>query len=33
LMTKFGKSEKTEPSSFPFWTIRFWQFQSKAMET
>jgi hypothetical protein len=28
-MTKFGKSEKTGPSGFPFQTIQFWYFQSK----
>jgi hypothetical protein len=32
LMTKFGKSGKTGPSGFLFWTIWFWQFQSKAKE-
>jgi hypothetical protein len=31
-MIKFGKSEKTGPSSFLFWTIRFWQFQIKAKD-
>jgi hypothetical protein len=31
-MTKFGKSGKMGPSGFPFRTIRFWQFQSKAKE-
>jgi hypothetical protein len=31
-MTKFGKSGKTGPSDFLFWTVLFWQFQSKAKE-
>jgi hypothetical protein len=32
LMTKFGKSGKTGPSSFLFQTIQFWQFQNKIKE-
>jgi hypothetical protein len=31
-MTKFGKTRKTEPSGFLFWTIWFRQFQSKTKE-
>jgi hypothetical protein len=32
LMTKFGRSEKTGPSSFLFQVVRFQQFQSKIKE-
>jgi hypothetical protein len=32
LMTKFGKSRKTELSGLPFRNIWFWQFQSKTEE-
>jgi hypothetical protein len=32
LMTKFGKSRKTEPSDMGFWTVWFWQFQNRTKE-
>jgi hypothetical protein len=32
LMTKFGKSRKTGPSSFLFWTVRFWQFSEQEQD-